>query len=75
MEIERRDQNTWNRCAKYYEQSVVNGHPDIRAYEEFEEDLLDHMLQHLITANKCQVSLYDIGCGSARIHLRYLAVS
>ena len=71
MEIERRDQNTWNRCAKYYEQSVVNGHPDIRAYEEFEEDLLDHMLQHLITANKCQVSLYDIGCGSARIHLRY----
>ncbi len=67
----RRDQRVWDRCADSYEKHVVNGHPDIKAYEELEEDLLDRILQHLLTSNRRKVSLYDIGCGSARIHFRY----
>ncbi|MFQ6609120.1 MAG: hypothetical protein ACE5EE_11425 [Fidelibacterota bacterium] len=67
----RRDQKVWDKCASSYEKHVVNGHPDIRAYEEFEEELLDDILQHLIKIRGSQLSLYDIGCGSARIHLRY----
>ena len=67
----RRDQRVWDRCADSYEKHVVNGYPDIKAYEELEEDLLDRILQHLLTSNRRKVSLYDIGCGSGRLHLPY----
>jgi SAM-dependent methyltransferase len=66
-----RDRAVWNSCARTYEEQIVAGHPDVTAYEDFEEDLLDRMLLHLIRDRKATVHLYDVGCGSARLHLRY----
>lgn len=74
MNLNRRyenDLNTWNRCAKVYEQAIVLGHPDVFAYEAFEEDFLDALLLHLIRELGLRVRLFDVGCGSARLHLRY----
>jgi SAM-dependent methyltransferase len=65
------DLNTWNRCAKAYEQAIVLGHPEVCAYEAFEEDFLDALLLHLIRDLGIPVRLFDVGCGSARLHLRY----
>ena len=45
---QQRDQRVWNTCAKSYENAVVNCHPDIRAYEDFEEDFLHRLLHHLV---------------------------
>lgn len=47
------------------------GHPDVRAYETFEEDLLDALLLHLFRDADLSVRLLDVGCGSARLHMRY----
>lgn len=66
-----RDREVWNKCAQVYERQVVAGHPDIAAYEAFEEDFLDALLCHLATSQPRPIVLYDIGCGSGRLHLRY----
>lgn len=66
-----RDRHIWNACAAKYEEHIVGGHPDITAYESFEEDLLDQILRHLATVSYRNLSLYDVGCGSGRLHLRY----
>lgn len=65
------DLSTWNRCARAYEEGVVLGHPDVCAYEAFEEDFLDALLLYLFRDARLRVRLFDIGCGSARLHLRY----
>lgn len=66
-----RDRDVWNECAPVYERQVVAGHPDIAAYEAFEEDFLDALLCHLAATQPRPIMLYDIGCGSGRLHLRY----
>jgi SAM-dependent methyltransferase len=66
-----RDRVVWDECAETYEARIVGGHPDVLAYEAFEEDLLDRTLLHLIRECGRKVSVYDVGCGSARLHLRY----
>ncbi|MBP8130920.1 MAG: class I SAM-dependent methyltransferase [Candidatus Hydrogenedentes bacterium] len=65
------DHSVWNRCARTYEDAIVYGHPDVQAYESFEEDFLDALLLYLIRDAGLQVRLFDVGCGSARLHLRY----
>jgi SAM-dependent methyltransferase len=66
-----RSRQAWNECASVYEQQIVCGHPDIHAFECFEEDLLDHILIHLCNSQPRPVKLIDVGCGSGRLHLRY----
>lgn len=66
-----RDQRVWDTCASVYEDRIVGGHPDVTAYESFEEDLLDRVLLYLARERKKQLYLYDVGCGSGRLHLRY----
>lgn len=66
-----RDQIVWDDCAEQYEQSIVGGHPDIIAYEEFEEDFLDRVFIHLMRDKGEKLHLFDVGCGSARLHLHY----
>ena len=34
-----KDKTTWDECAATYEKQIVGGHPDILAFENFEEDL------------------------------------
>ena len=65
------DQQTWDECAETYEQQIVAGHPDILAFENFEEDFLDRLLRHLGKTQNRKIKLMDIGCGSGRLHLRY----
>ncbi|MBA3847140.1 MAG: hypothetical protein H0X45_10890, partial [Planctomycetes bacterium] len=65
-----RDRHVWDACANTYERQIVGGHPDVRAYEAFEEDLFDRVLRHLAAAGNA-LRLYDVGCGSGRLHLRY----
>ena len=65
------DRNLWDTCAAAYENAIVQGHPDVTAYEHFEEDLLDRILLYLIRDCRHDVHLYDVGCGSGRLHLRY----
>lgn len=65
------DKNLWNSCAQKYETSIVLGHPDVTAYEQFEETFLDRLLLFLIRDLGQKVCLYDVGCGSGRLHLRY----
>ena len=65
------DMQTWDECADTYERQIVGGHPDILAFEEFEEDLLDHLLRHLALTQNRKIKLMDIGCGSGRLHVRY----
>lgn len=74
MRLEQRyksDLLTWKRCANAYEEAIVCGHPDVRAYAFFEEDLLDALLVYLIRDATLAVRLLDVGCGSGRLHLRY----
>ncbi|MBU4211884.1 MAG: class I SAM-dependent methyltransferase [Verrucomicrobia bacterium] len=66
-----RDQRVWDACASVYEDRIVGGHPDVTAYEGFEEDLLDRVLLYLARERKKRLCLYDVGCGSGRLHLRY----
>ena len=66
-----RDRNVWNSCARNYEDQIVCGHPDIVAYEAFEEDFLDRILLYLVRECGRSVELLDVGCGSGRLHLRY----
>ncbi|MBW7864636.1 MAG: class I SAM-dependent methyltransferase [Candidatus Hydrogenedentes bacterium] len=65
------DPVTWDRCAREYEEGIVMGHPDVLAYENFEEDFLDALLLFLITQGHGPLRLLDAGCGSGRLHLRY----
>lgn len=65
------DLATWDRCAVDYEQVIVNGHPDVRAYEDFEEDFLDSLLGFMLRKGHGPIRLLDVGCGSARLHLHY----
>lgn len=66
-----RDRQTWDACAQSYEEHIVGGHPEVAAYEAFEEDLLDRILLYLIRDCGRRVHLFDVGCGSARLHCRY----
>lgn len=66
-----RDQKVWDDCAETYEQAIVSGHPDVSAYEEFEEDFFDRILLDLMRDQKKDIELFDVGCGSARLHLHY----
>lgn len=65
------DKHTWDECAETYERQIVGGHPDILAFEEFEEDFLDRVLRYLSEKQKRPIKLMDIGCGSGRLHVRY----
>lgn len=67
----RHDQRLWDSCATAYESAIVQGHPDVAAYEHFEEDFLDRVLLYLIRDCERDVHLFDVGCGSGRLHLRY----
>ncbi len=71
MEKSERDRRVWDACAQSYENHIVGGHPEVAAYEAFEEDLLDRILLYLIRDCGCRVHLFDVGCGSARLHCRY----
>lgn len=66
-----KDKDTWDECAATYEKHIVGGHPDILAFENFEEDMLDRLLHHLAKTQNRPIKLMDIGCGSGRLHLRY----
>ena len=70
-ELYNRDLKTWDGCADTYETHIVGGHPDILAFEEFEEDMLDRMLRFLIGGQDRKIRLMDLGCGSGRLHVRY----
>ncbi len=61
----------WDNCSNIYEEKIVNGHPDITAYENFEEDFIDSILKHIIKEKNKLIKLMDIGCGSGRLHIRY----
>lgn len=65
------DRITWDDCAETYEKHIVGGHPDILAFENFEEDFLDRLLYHLAEQQDRLIKLMDIGCGSGRLHIRY----
>ncbi len=66
-----RDRNIWDSCAGDYEDQIVCGHPDIVAYEAFEEDFLDRILLYLARECGRSAELFDVACGSGRLHLRY----
>ncbi len=70
-EIVERDRQVWNDCADSYEERIVCGHPDVLAYESFEEDFLDRVLAFLAREQQLSLGLFDVGCGSGRLHLRY----
>ena len=38
----KRDMKTWDECSIIYECQIVGGHPDILAFENFEEDFLEN---------------------------------
>jgi SAM-dependent methyltransferase len=69
LELYERDKAVWDQCAEQYEESIVGGHPDIIAYEEFEEDLIDRLFIYLMRDCGRDIHFYDVGCGSARLHL------
>lgn len=66
-----RDRAVWNDCATTYENRIVTGHPDVLAYMGFEDDFLDRMLWFLAGDLNLDLRLYDVGCGSGRLHLRH----
>lgn len=68
----KKSRTIWDECADSYEEQIVSGHPDIVGLEAFEEDYIDALLRFLIDRDTYPISLMDIGCGSGRLHLRYL---
>lgn len=67
----KKDNIAWDKCAETYETQIVGGHPDIYAFENFEEDFLDRLLLYLIERQDRPVKILDLGCGSGRLHIRY----
>lgn len=67
-EIYHRDRGVWDECAEVYEKQIVGGHPDIAAFEAFEEDFLEEVLRYLADEQERPIKLMDIGCGSGRLH-------
>jgi ubiquinone/menaquinone biosynthesis C-methylase UbiE len=67
-----KNRTVWDKCAEDYENQIVSGHPNIVSLELFEEDFLDSLLRFLINKDQYPITLMDIGCGSGRLHLRYL---
>jgi SAM-dependent methyltransferase len=65
------DEKVWDRCASTYEDRIVGGHPDISAFEQFEEDFVDRVLVYMAKTQNRPLKLMDIGCGSGRLHVRY----
>jgi SAM-dependent methyltransferase len=70
-EIYHRDRDVWNECAEVYEEQIVGGHPDIAAFEAFEEDFLEEILRYLADEQERPIKLMDIGCGSGRLHSHF----
>jgi SAM-dependent methyltransferase len=70
-EMYERDRVVWDSCARTYESQIVGGHPDVTSYEAFEEELLDRVLYFLMRDEGLTLRLFDVGCGSARLHRRY----
>ncbi|HUW60936.1 MAG TPA: hypothetical protein VMZ06_08020 [Candidatus Bathyarchaeia archaeon] len=66
-----RDRGVWDQCAAAYERNIVHGHPDVVAYEAFEEEFLDRVLAFLAERSGKPLHVIDVGCGSGRLHLRY----
>ncbi|MBD3414772.1 MAG: methyltransferase domain-containing protein [Candidatus Aminicenantes bacterium] len=67
----KKDNIAWDQCAETYETQIVGGHPDIYAFENFEEDFLDRLLLYLIEKQVRPIKIMDLGCGSGRLHIRY----
>ncbi|MFO7980285.1 MAG: class I SAM-dependent methyltransferase [Candidatus Aminicenantes bacterium] len=67
----KKDNIAWDKCAETYETQIVGGHPDIYAFENFEEDFLDRLFLYLIEKQARPVKILDLGCGSGRLHIRY----
>ena len=65
------DRGIWDSCAAVYEKKIVGGHPDVIAYELFEEDLIERVLRYLIRDCGKSVNMFDFGCGSGRLHQRF----
>lgn len=65
------DKKVWDSCAVTYEDQIVSGHPDVVAYEKFEEDFLDKILLYLNQNAERSLRIIDVGCGSGRLHVRY----
>jgi SAM-dependent methyltransferase len=65
-----KDRAIWDHCSRQYEKRIVGGHPDVHAYETFEETVVDHLLAHLVRCEIGQLSVIDLGCGSGRLLLR-----
>ena len=65
------DKKVWDACAETYEEQIVSGHPDVLAYEDFEERTLDNILLYIGEHVRKPVKLIDVGCGSGRLHIRY----
>ncbi|MBN1575517.1 MAG: methyltransferase domain-containing protein [Chitinispirillaceae bacterium] len=63
-----RDRSLWNECADTYERRIVHGHPDVTAYETFEQRFIDRVAIHLTRDRGHMLHCYDFGCGSGRIH-------
>ena len=63
------DQAVWDRCAGTYERQIVNGHPDVTAYESFEHSFIERLVITLTRDCGRNMFCYDFGCGSGRIHL------
>jgi SAM-dependent methyltransferase len=62
------DRSIWEHCATTYERQIVHGHPDVTAYESFEHSFIDRLTIFLARDCGLQLSCYDFGCGSGRIH-------
>jgi SAM-dependent methyltransferase len=65
------DKDIWDSCAEIYEEKIVRGHPDIAMMEDFEESLLDAILRCVAEKTSRPIKLFDLGCGSGRLHIRY----
>lgn len=62
------DRGIWDGCATTYERQIVQGHPDVTAYEAFEHSFVDRLAVHLTRDRGRSLQVYDFGCGSGRLH-------